>query len=338
MLRVADTGIGIDPTCRTSSSSFIRRPPARRIGSRQRASICKSIVQAHHGGRSTNAGQGSHVRHSAAGRGTPRRRRFPCNARCSPIRVEISARLDQVIGSSWPVPYSDAWHERETAVVTCWMPNKSGRGSAGRQIAVDYAGRSPSLIGVLTGSLVLLADLMRRIDLPLHIRLVQARSYQGAATRPGNWNFISVCSPRSPDRTCCWSTTSLTRNITLDAGSSCGCSSRVRCGSLTVLLHRASSRRLCPITSASTCPTCSSSATGSIIKTLIATCLIWPNWTKRSCAMDRADELAHAGAGGSRQRKPRGQVAGYSGGSPSELHLGRTRMIAFEEESAFLPG
>jgi len=54
-----------------------------------------------------------------------------------------------------------------------------------RQIAIDYAGRSPTLIGVLTGSLVLLADLMRQIDLPLRIGLVQARSYRGAATRPG---------------------------------------------------------------------------------------------------------------------------------------------------------
>ena len=53
------------------------------------------------------------------------------------------------------------------------------------QIAIDYAGRSPALIGVLTGSLVLLADLMRQIDLPLRIGLVQARSYRGAATLPG---------------------------------------------------------------------------------------------------------------------------------------------------------
>jgi len=54
-----------------------------------------------------------------------------------------------------------------------------------QQIAADYAGRSPALIGVLTGSLVLLADLMRQIDLPLRIGLVQARSYRGAATVPG---------------------------------------------------------------------------------------------------------------------------------------------------------
>jgi hypoxanthine phosphoribosyltransferase len=54
-----------------------------------------------------------------------------------------------------------------------------------RQISRDYAGRSPTLIGVLTGSLVFLADLMRQIDLPLQIGLVQASSYRGATTRPG---------------------------------------------------------------------------------------------------------------------------------------------------------
>ena len=55
---------------------------------------------------------------------------------------------------------------------------------AGR-IAVDYAATAPAVIGVLTGSMVLLADLIRQIDLPLQVGLVQARSYRGAATEPG---------------------------------------------------------------------------------------------------------------------------------------------------------
>ena len=41
-----------------------------------------------------------------------------------------------------------------------------------------------------------------------------------------------------------------------------------------------------PITSASKCPTCSSSAMGSTIRTPIATCPTWPNWTKTTCAID----------------------------------------------------
>jgi hypoxanthine phosphoribosyltransferase len=54
-----------------------------------------------------------------------------------------------------------------------------------RQIALDYQGRPVMVIGVLTGCLVFLADLIRRLDLPLRIHLVQASSYRGDATTPG---------------------------------------------------------------------------------------------------------------------------------------------------------
>jgi hypoxanthine phosphoribosyltransferase len=52
-------------------------------------------------------------------------------------------------------------------------------------IQKDYAGRALTLVGVLTGSVVLLADLIRRIDLPIRVALVQTRSYRGGATRGG---------------------------------------------------------------------------------------------------------------------------------------------------------
>lgn len=54
---------------------------------------------------------------------------------------------------------------------------------AGR-ISDDYAGRPLVLVGVLTGSLVFLADLMRRISIPHRITLLQASSYRGAVTSP----------------------------------------------------------------------------------------------------------------------------------------------------------
>jgi hypoxanthine phosphoribosyltransferase len=54
-----------------------------------------------------------------------------------------------------------------------------------REIARAYAGQPLTIVGVLTGSLVFLADLIRRLDLPLKIALVQASSYRGAATAPG---------------------------------------------------------------------------------------------------------------------------------------------------------
>jgi hypoxanthine phosphoribosyltransferase len=54
-----------------------------------------------------------------------------------------------------------------------------------RQISADYAGQSLTLLGVLTGSLIFLADLVRQLQLPTRIGFIQASSYRGAATTPG---------------------------------------------------------------------------------------------------------------------------------------------------------
>ena len=54
-----------------------------------------------------------------------------------------------------------------------------------RQIARDYQGRPLTIVGVLTGCLIFLADLVRRLDLSLRIHLIQASSYRGDATLPG---------------------------------------------------------------------------------------------------------------------------------------------------------
>jgi hypoxanthine phosphoribosyltransferase len=67
-------------------------------------------------------------------------------------------------------------------------------------IAADYAQRPLTIIGVLTGSLVLLADLIRRLDLPLRVGVVQARSYRGAATTPGNLELHSELLPEIKNR------------------------------------------------------------------------------------------------------------------------------------------
>ena len=52
----------------------------------------------------------------------------------------------------------------------------------GRRIAADYAGRPLCLVGVLKGSFVFLADLVRAIDLPLTVDFIGISSYAG--TRP----------------------------------------------------------------------------------------------------------------------------------------------------------
>lgn len=51
-----------------------------------------------------------------------------------------------------------------------------------REIAEVYQGQPVTIISVLTGSVVLLADLIRQLDLPLRVGVVQASSYRGAAT------------------------------------------------------------------------------------------------------------------------------------------------------------
>ena len=53
------------------------------------------------------------------------------------------------------------------------------------QIARDYAGRPLTIVGVLTGCVVMLADLIRLVDLPLRLGWVQARSYRGTSTVGG---------------------------------------------------------------------------------------------------------------------------------------------------------
>ena len=47
-------------------------------------------------------------------------------------------------------------------------------------------GRRPlTVVGVLTGSIVLVADLIRRLEGPVQVSMVWASSYRGPATRPG---------------------------------------------------------------------------------------------------------------------------------------------------------
>ncbi len=55
----------------------------------------------------------------------------------------------------------------------------------GRQVSDDYQGKPLTIVAILTGSLILLADLIRRIHLPHRIALVQASSYKGATTTGG---------------------------------------------------------------------------------------------------------------------------------------------------------
>jgi len=66
--------------------------------------------------------------------------------------------------------------------------NALHRGVSGmaQQIEVAYAGRQLTIVGVLTGSVVLLADLIRLLQLPMRVGVIQASSYRGATTERGD--------------------------------------------------------------------------------------------------------------------------------------------------------
>lgn len=54
-----------------------------------------------------------------------------------------------------------------------------------REVVAAYGGRPVTVVGILTGCVVFMADLIRRIDLPLRVAFLTASSYRGEATTPG---------------------------------------------------------------------------------------------------------------------------------------------------------
>jgi hypoxanthine phosphoribosyltransferase len=52
----------------------------------------------------------------------------------------------------------------------------------GSQVSADYAGRPLTLVSVLKGALPFMADLMRRITVPVRIDLMEVSSYGGTST------------------------------------------------------------------------------------------------------------------------------------------------------------
>ena len=54
------------------------------------------------------------------------------------------------------------------------------------EVMARFEGRPLTIVGVLTGSVVLLADLIRQLDMALRVGVVQARSYHGATTERGD--------------------------------------------------------------------------------------------------------------------------------------------------------
>ena len=61
----------------------------------------------------------------------------------------------------------------------------------GRQITLDYRGRDLMLIGVLKGSLLFYADLIRNIHLPILADFITLSSYDGKMKSSGNVEVIN---------------------------------------------------------------------------------------------------------------------------------------------------
>jgi hypoxanthine phosphoribosyltransferase len=70
----------------------------------------------------------------------------------------------------------------------------------GSQIDADYRGKPLTILAVLTGSLILLADLVRRISIPHRIALIQTSSYRGATTVASTLVINEAFAPDIADR------------------------------------------------------------------------------------------------------------------------------------------
>ena len=68
------------------------------------------------------------------------------------------------------------------------------------QISKDYSHKELTVIAVLNGSLVFMADLMRRIQLPLRLDCLSVASYHGKAQTSGEVIFKQIALPDVQDR------------------------------------------------------------------------------------------------------------------------------------------
>src|SRR5438105_5674887 len=68
------------------------------------------------------------------------------------------------------------------------------------QIAHDYRDRELTVIAILNGSVILMADLLRRIPLPLKLDCLSVSSYHGGTESSGVVTFDQISMPDVKDR------------------------------------------------------------------------------------------------------------------------------------------
>ncbi len=62
----------------------------------------------------------------------------------------------------------------------------------GAEIARDYAGRNPLLLGVLKGAVIFVSDLVRAIDIPLGLEFIAISSYGSSMRSSGEVRIVKV--------------------------------------------------------------------------------------------------------------------------------------------------
>ena len=97
-------------------------------------------------------------------------------------RVEQS--FSRSVGLRRAAVSSFAWGATVKVLISSEEISQGVRRLAG-EITTQYGRRPLTIVGVLTGSLVLLADLIRQLEMPLRVGLIHASSYRGAVTEPG---------------------------------------------------------------------------------------------------------------------------------------------------------
>jgi hypoxanthine phosphoribosyltransferase len=68
------------------------------------------------------------------------------------------------------------------------------------EIDRDYGHQPVTLVGILSGSLMFLADIVRELTMPTRIGFLRASSYRGTATRPGHLEILPGLVPDVKDR------------------------------------------------------------------------------------------------------------------------------------------
>jgi len=68
------------------------------------------------------------------------------------------------------------------------------------QITEDYRGKDLTVLAILNGSLIFMADLLRRIPLPLELDCLRVKSYFGGTVSTGRVQFDHAALPLAQDR------------------------------------------------------------------------------------------------------------------------------------------